>query len=87
MGDKYIEVGEVGSMPGTSGFTMACFLAVDVPVGSKLYIAIPTTNAVKDSYPDGICADCGEDIPDEVEDGQACENCGHVFCAEMPVDD
>lgn len=30
-------VGEVGAMPGTSGFTMACFKADDVPAGTKLY--------------------------------------------------
>ena len=30
-------VGEVGSMPGTTGFTMACFHASDAPVGTKLY--------------------------------------------------
>jgi hypothetical protein len=30
-------VGEAGSMPGTDGFTMACFRASDVPVGTKLY--------------------------------------------------
>lgn len=32
-------VGEAGTMPGTDGFTMACFKAVDVPVGTKLYTA------------------------------------------------
>ena len=31
-------VGEVGTMPGTTGFTMACFKAADVPFGTKLYI-------------------------------------------------
>ena len=30
-------IGEVGAMPGTTGFTMACFLAADAPVGTKLY--------------------------------------------------
>lgn len=30
-------VGEAGSMPGTDGFTMLCFRAVDVPIGTKLY--------------------------------------------------
>lgn len=30
-------VGEAGTMPGTSGFTMAVFNASDVPVGTKLY--------------------------------------------------
>ena len=30
-------VGEAGTMPGTSGFTMACFKASDVSLGTKLY--------------------------------------------------
>lgn len=29
--------GEVGSMPGTSGFTMAAFKAEHVPLGTQLY--------------------------------------------------
>lgn len=37
-------VGVVGTMPGTEGFTMACFEADHVPVGTKLYAApIPAT--------------------------------------------
>lgn len=31
-------VGEAGTMPGTAGFTMACFKATDVPIGTKLYV-------------------------------------------------
>lgn len=30
-------VGEAGTMPGTTGFTMAVFKAEDVPVGTRLY--------------------------------------------------
>lgn len=30
-------VGEVGTMPGTTAFTMAVFKAEDVPVGTRLY--------------------------------------------------
>ena len=30
-------VGEAGTMPGTSGFTMACFKASEVSLGTKLY--------------------------------------------------
>ena len=30
-------VGEAGTMPGTAGFTMACFHADKVPLGTKLY--------------------------------------------------
>lgn len=44
-------VGKAGTMPGTpSGFTMACFKAVDVPVGTKLYTAAPEeqTQAARD---------------------------------------
>jgi hypothetical protein len=36
-------VGEAGSMPGTSGFTMACFKAEDVPLGTKLYASPPSS--------------------------------------------
>lgn len=41
-------------------------------------------NAIKNSYEDGICPDCGEDIPDDVVEGQACENCEHAFYAFRP---
>lgn len=34
-------IGTVGTMPGTDGFTMACFKADDVPVGTLLYAAPP----------------------------------------------
>jgi hypothetical protein len=34
-------VGVAGTMPGTTGFTMASFRADDVPVGTKLYTAPP----------------------------------------------
>ena len=33
-------VGTTGGMPGTTGFTMACFHADKVPIGTKLY-ALP----------------------------------------------
>lgn len=38
-------VGEAGTMPGASGFTMACFHAEKVPVGTKLYTRPPPTGA------------------------------------------
>ncbi|MNX93294.1 hypothetical protein D3C86_1254730 [compost metagenome] len=38
-------VGHAGSMPGTDGFTMACFKAVDVPIGTALYTAPPAAEA------------------------------------------
>lgn len=48
-------VGEAGTMPGTSGFTMACFKAADVPVGTKLYT---TTAAQADEV-----RDAARDVP------------------------
>lgn len=39
-----------------------------------------------DAY-DGFCPDCSDDIPSDVQDGQACENCGHVFCLPQDTDD
>ncbi len=41
-------------------------------------------NTIKDSYEDGICPDCGEEIPDDVVEGQACENCEHAFYEYIP---
>ena len=38
--EKQEPVGIAGAMPGTSGFTVACFSADEVPVGTKLY-ALP----------------------------------------------
>lgn len=40
-------VGEAGTMPGTSGFTMACFHADKVPVGTKLFTR-PAPGALDD---------------------------------------
>jgi len=40
-------VGETSSMPGTSGFTMACFNADEIPVGTKLYTHPQQRNAVE----------------------------------------
>jgi hypothetical protein len=34
-------VGEAEYMPGTTGFTMCCFKASDIPVGTKLYAGQP----------------------------------------------
>jgi hypothetical protein len=36
-------------------------------------------NPVKMAYVNGICPDCGLVIPDDIEDGGECVNCGHVF--------
>ena len=46
----------------------------------------PTSlNPVKLAYNDGVCPDCDTGIPEDVVDGQSCENCDHVFC--LPRDD
>lgn len=38
-----------------------------------------TGNEIKNNYPNGLCPDCNEPIPDNVVCGQKCGNCGHVF--------
>ena len=38
------------------------------------------TNPIRDIYSNGMCPDCGEDIPVDAEEGGQCENCGHVWC-------
>jgi len=45
-----------------------------------------TTNIVKDSYENGECPDCGEDIPNDVSNGDGCSNCGHVFYSPVKPD-
>jgi len=40
-------------------------------------------NSIKDSYENGECPDCGDDIPVEVMEGEECKNCGHAFFAEV----
>ena len=36
-------------------------------------------SAVKSAYPDGVCPDCGENIPEDAAEGQGCTNCGHAL--------
>lgn len=54
-----VPIGEVGTMPGTSGFTMACFRADEVPVGTKIYTTPQPTQAtqveVTDAEIDALC--------------------------------
>jgi len=38
-------------------------------------------NEIKNSYPNGKCP-CGETVPHNVENGDECANCGHVFGEE-----
>jgi hypothetical protein len=42
-------------------------------------------NPVKESYPDGLCPDCQEPIPDDVAEGESCANCDHAFFEETGV--
>ena len=50
-------VGITSTMPGTTGFTMACFKAADVPAGTNIYAtpqdaeAPELLEALKDAYP------------------------------------
>jgi len=41
---------------------------------------------IHEAYLNG-CPDCGEDIPADVCDGQACANCEHVFTLPRSCDD
>lgn len=43
-------------------------------------------NAIKAAYNNGECPDCGETIPDNVQEGEQCANCDHVFCGSHPDD-
>ena len=40
------------------------------------------SQAVRDSYEDGECPDCGLPIPENVVDGESCQNCSHIFYIE-----
>lgn len=41
---------------------------------------------VADDYENGICPDCGEDIPEDAVHGDSCVNCGHVFNPDEDVE-
>lgn len=45
------------------------------------------TGKIKDEYDDAACPDCGEDIPDDANEGEECSNCGHVWGFCSPADD
>ena len=46
------------------------------------HIPFPVESSVKGSYENGACPDCGYEIPNDVQDGDRCENCPHVFYDE-----
>jgi len=56
---RHEAVGEAGCMPGTEGFTMACFRATDVPVGTKLYTAPASQPDSKVKQADSLVNDIG----------------------------
>ena len=43
------------------------------------------SNAILDSYPGGVCPDCGAHIPQNIRNEESCEGCGHVF--QLPKED
>lgn len=48
--------------------------------------------SLADEYPEGLCPDCDLPIPIDVDDGEDCEVCGHVFqcpqpCTDVPCED
>ena len=45
--EQAVEVGIVGTMPATNGFTMATFDAVKVPIGTKLFITSPSAQQIR----------------------------------------
>lgn len=44
-------------------------------------------NPIKESYLNGECPDCSNDIPSDVANGESCLNCGHVFVSQADDDD
>lgn len=49
-------------------------------------ISLREPNLIQDSYPNKECPDCGEPIPEDLQEGQDCRNCGHIFCLEKKDD-
>jgi hypothetical protein len=43
-------------------------------------------SAIQRAYPNSECPDCGEPIPEDIQEGQECCQCGHVFCLERKDD-
>ncbi len=48
--------------------------------------AIMIAKEIIDSYPNGVCPDCLEKIPEDVSDEDGCDNCGHVFSTQKEND-
>lgn len=75
-------VGIAANMPGTQGFTMACFTASNVPVGSNLYTRPQPTAVEQEPVGEAyLCDACGSYL-----DGEAyCSKCGHNTATKQPV--
>lgn len=45
--------------------------------------------SVKDVYvyENGLCPDCGMEIPGSADEGESCGNCGHVWWIETHTED
>lgn len=61
------------SPPGTSILDSSCEAGIAQDVG------IQPVARIKAEYEDGVCPDCGQDIPDNAKHGEECGNCGHVW--------
>lgn len=72
MSEQNKEVGVAGTMPGTNGFTMACFHAKDVPVGTKLYIVSQSPASIPEQAAsiEGLTEKQIEDIAHELGNGK-----------------
>lgn len=49
-----------------------------VVINGNIYSWAKISHLFCDGY-DGECPDCGEDLPENWQNGDECENCGHVF--------
>ena len=75
--------------PGTPGFVEKWADSLNASSGETLEAYFPemSGNEVKDCYENGVCPDSQEGIPNDVENGQACVNCEHVFYYSSETDD
>lgn len=80
-------IGEAGTMPGTLGFTMACFPADKVPVGTKLYTA-PQPAEPHPPSRHCMCDDCAPSFEDDqpAEPAEEKHGCHGGECATLPAE-
>lgn len=74
---------------GTNDELITCIEEATESVASALWFIHKQVQSrvIRESYEDSVCPDCGEDIPTDVVNGQACENCGHTFVDPRLNDD